>query len=153
MGVWRLVRKVMGLKWPGQSSDKGKQREDELLEETRIYKKANATANGKRRYRLVVLTGRDMGREYLLMPTVMKIGRKDDCFVLLTDTKASREHALLRYRAREDGYVLEDLGSTNGTYLNDRRIRQEYLRSGDIIRVGETTMQFLLLEATEASKH
>lgn len=153
MGVWRHIGKAVGLKLSKQSSDVKSKAKENVAEETKVFRKINAAAKEKRRYGLVVLAGRDKGREFLLMPTRMKIGRKEDCFILLSDTKASREHAVLHYRSREDRFLLEDLGSTNGTVLNDRRIRQEYLRSGDIMRVGETTMQFLLLEPEEKSKH
>ena len=67
------------------------------------------------------------------------IGR-DDCEIALVDDEVSRRHAAIR--AVGDRVEIEDLGSRNGTYVNDRRIdRPRRLSAGDQIRVGETTLQ------------
>jgi len=67
--------------------------------------------------------------------------------VVLHDPLASRAHAELR--RRDEGWLLYDRGSTNGTYLNGRRvIRPEFLCDGDEIRVGRTTLTFVDPEAT-----
>lgn len=139
----------MGFRWPMSPKDPAIARQEEAAGETKVYQKITPSLS-RRQYRLEVLSGRDSGREFLLVPTMMKIGRQPDCFIRLSDRKVSREHAILHFRARENRYILEDAQSTNGTFLNDRRIRREYIRSGDEIRVGETVMRFVIAESSGA---
>ena len=72
----------------------------------------------------------------------LTIGRASDNGVVLRDGRASRHHA--RIDGRRGSLVLSDLGSTNGSFVNDRRIDSIALGEGDRIRVGTTT---LLVEA------
>lgn len=70
--------------------------------------------------------------------TVM--GRSDEADVLLDDPYASEFH--MRLLAQENGLVLHDLGSTNGTYVNGRRVTAPTtLRRGDSVQVGKTVME------------
>ena len=67
-------------------------------------------------------------------------GRAEDADVLLDDPYASEFH--LRFTAEEDRLVLQDLGSTNGTYLNGRRVSAPVTVSkGDAVQVGKTVME------------
>jgi hypothetical protein len=68
------------------------------------------------------------------------IGRSRECEVRLEDSNASRRHAELRQEGAT--YWLSDLGSTNGTELNGRRIARERLSDGDRITVGATEIVF-----------
>lgn len=69
------------------------------------------------------------------------IGRAPECSVCLQDEFASNLHAKI-YQA-EGRFYVEDLGSTNGTYVNGRRINYPTeLRGGDNIKVGNTLMEF-----------
>jgi NADPH-dependent 2,4-dienoyl-CoA reductase/sulfur reductase-like enzyme/pSer/pThr/pTyr-binding forkhead associated (FHA) protein len=72
---------------------------------------------------------------------VTSIGRAPDNDVMLSDSLASSRHAEIR---REHGdFLLFDLGSTNGTFLNDARVSTPAaLRSGDVIRAGQTKLVF-----------
>jgi FHA domain len=71
----------------------------------------------------------------------MVIGRGGECAVSLKDEFASNVHAKL-YQV-EGRYYIEDLGSTNGTYVNGRRINYPTeLRGGDFIKIGRTVMEF-----------
>ena len=72
------------------------------------------------------------------------IGRSMHSDIKLTDTGISREHATITWEG--EVYVLEDLQSTNGTKLNDKRIRSAELKSGDEIQVGRTVLTFQLSE-------
>jgi len=76
----------------------------------------------------------------------LTIGRAADNGVVLRDGRASRHHA--RIDGRRGSLVLSDLGSTNGSFVNDRRIDSIALGEGDRIRVGTTT---LLIETIAAS--
>ena len=86
--------------------------------------------------RLVFVESTPMaGREH---PAVhdMTIGR-EGCDVLLPDPEVSRRHAIVR--RLDAGLALEDLGSLNGTWINDRRIDAvTELRPGDVVRFGNT---------------
>lgn len=74
-------------------------------------------------------------REFPLRGEEFLLGRGTDCDLRLADPDVSRHHCLLRLRGEEP--VLVDLGSSNGTFLNGRRVRsQAALTNGDEIRVG-----------------
>ena len=68
----------------------------------------------------------------------LTIGRAPDNGIVLRDGRASRHHA--RIDARRGSLVLSDLGSTNGSFVNDRRVESIALGEGDRIRVGTTTL-------------
>lgn len=68
------------------------------------------------------------------------LGRSEEADVLLDDPYASEFH--MRLVAQENGLVLHDLGSTNGTYVNGRRVTAPTsLRRGDSVQVGKTVME------------
>ena len=70
----------------------------------------------------------------------MTVGRSADCDVVLTDPTVSKHHIELRPRGGD--VVLVDLGSTNGTRVNDLVVRDRVLVDGDAIRVGATVLRF-----------
>jgi hypothetical protein len=80
------------------------------------------------------------GRLHPVTTRVVVIGRSRECDVQLADTNVSRRHAELR----QDGatYWLVDLGSTNGTDLNGRRVEREKLSDGDAITIGSSELIF-----------
>lgn len=70
----------------------------------------------------------------------LEIGRAEACQVRLEDTYASQRHAKLS--ARDGAWMLEDLGSTNGTYLNDRRVGAPVeVHAGDVVKIGKTVLE------------
>jgi pSer/pThr/pTyr-binding forkhead associated (FHA) protein len=70
----------------------------------------------------------------------IEIGRADHCTIRLADTYASQVHA--RLSARNGSWTIEDLGSTNGTFLNERRLESpSQVRSGDKVRIGTTVLE------------
>ena len=78
------------------------------------------------------------------------LGRALEADVRVNDTQVSRQHARIIAMPTESRvamqYVLNDLDSRNGTFLNGRRIRKEMLENGDKITVGETILRFDLLD-------
>jgi len=76
----------------------------------------------------------------------LTIGRANDNGLVLRDGRASRHHA--RIDVRRGSLVLTDLGSTNGSWVNDRRVDSIALGEGDQVRLGMTT---LIIEALEAA--
>lgn len=95
---------------------------------------------------LVVVEGPDQGREFLLYSAPIKIGRGADNYIRLRDSGVSREHGLIRYDPATDGFFLTDLGSKNGTYVNNLRIKKKRLSPGDEIKVGESVFRVVSLE-------
>ena len=69
------------------------------------------------------------------------VGRQKDCDVVLPDSKVSRRHARLLPVGRS--YVVEDLGSSNGVYVNGQRIERRILRHSDLVEIGDFRMQFI----------
>ena len=70
----------------------------------------------------------------------LTIGRAPDCTLVLDDSYVSQKHA--RIYARGDGFIVEDLGSTNGTYLNRQRVTSPAeLRRGDRVKIGKTVLE------------
>ena len=75
-----------------------------------------------------------------LESTPLTIGRGLNNDIILEDTRVSRHHAQLRYRARR--FWIADLGSTNGTYVNDDQVAERSLRDGDTISLGGLELTF-----------
>ncbi|HCB37973.1 MAG TPA: hypothetical protein DEP66_07240, partial [Acidimicrobiaceae bacterium] len=83
----------------------------------------------------------DKGRRHPLDDDVT-IGRSADCDVVLDDGYSSETHARLFRRGEQ--HLLEDLGSTNGTYVNRRRVRSATIvHLGDQIQVGATVFEVM----------
>lgn len=80
------------------------------------------------------------GRRHELGEDHVTIGRLPDCTVTLPDAQVSRHHAEIRPDG--DGFVVADLGSTNGTRVNGARVREHHLVDGDEIVVGSTVLRF-----------
>jgi pSer/pThr/pTyr-binding forkhead associated (FHA) protein len=59
---------------------------------------------------------------------------------VLEDVSISSEHC--RFRLEDGGFVMHDLKSTNGTFVNDKRVARHPLQDGDVIQVGETFLTF-----------
>ncbi len=78
------------------------------------------------------------------------MGRALEADVRVNDTQVSRQHAKITATANVDKhtaeYILTDLDSRNGTFLNGRRVRRETLENGDKISIGETILRFDLLD-------
>jgi adenylate cyclase len=74
--------------------------------------------------------------------TALRIGRSETVSLVLDDESVSRRHALLQ-RAEDDQYYITDLGSSNGTYVNQQRVSTPViLQSGDIVSIGSFTLTF-----------
>jgi len=83
---------------------------------------------------LVVVSGPDGGQRFPLGPN-SRVGRATDNEIALRDNQVSRHHAAISFTGA--GYVITDLGSANGTWVNGQRIAQPTpLRPGDNIRIG-----------------
>jgi adenylate cyclase len=89
-----------------------------------------------------VISGPD-GKEtpYELLSKETRIGRVAPMVdIVVNDGRASRLHAVVR--RLQSGFTLVDLNSANGTFVNEKRIKEQLLREGDVVRIGETTLAF-----------
>ena len=90
--------------------------------------------------RLVIIRGPGAGRDVTLGAETV-VGRATDVEIPVEDAGASRRHC--RVRMQGQFWVLEDLGSRNGTYVNGKRAEQAVpLREGDVIRIGTVELIF-----------
>jgi hypothetical protein len=90
--------------------------------------------------KLVVIKSDSQQGTEVQVDDVTVLGRSSEADVLLDDPYASEFH--MRLVAQDSGLVLHDLGSTNGTYINGRRVTAPTaLRRGDTIQVGKTVME------------
>ena len=80
------------------------------------------------------------GSRFHLGDSAVTVGRAPDCDLVLADPTVSKHHFALRPRGRE--IALIDLGSTNGTRVNELTVRDRVLDDGDEIRVGATVLRF-----------
>lgn len=99
---------------------------------------------------LVQIYGRQLGRRHALRAGPVLLGRAEDADVVVESDTVSRHHARLE---REDSgvWVVTDLQSTNGTYVNDALVGRDVLANGDFIRVGDTIFKFLSGDNIESS--
>jgi DNA-binding NtrC family response regulator len=101
----------------------------------------NRTTLKVRKCRLIVTVGPDQGKEVISDKERMRCGaHSTNDLVLAEDRTASRHHFEVQYTER--GYLLIDLNSTNGTFLDNRRIERAYLSPGSQIRAGSSTLEF-----------
>jgi len=110
---------------------------DPLDDTTRTSQAPAPTGEGQNAY-LVVMAGSNVGEMHKLDKDQLVIGRGDKADLRLLDDGISRDHA----RVVKDGaeMVLEDMGSTNGTYCNGVRVTRRALSEGDKILLGSTTI-------------
>jgi NADH:ubiquinone reductase (H+-translocating) len=97
---------------------------------------------------LALITGRlvrvDSGAEIPLNRELISLGRSSDNNIIVPDAAASRRHALIQREG--DDYWVEDLGGTNGTWVNNVQLRERtLLRTGDRIRIGRVEYVFELV--------
>jgi pSer/pThr/pTyr-binding forkhead associated (FHA) protein len=92
---------------------------------------------------LVVKRGPNAGSRFLLDSDVTTAGRHPDSDIFLDDVTVSRRHAEFRRNPDTGGFVVQDVGSLNGTYLNRERIETTELASGDEVQVGKFRLVFL----------
>jgi hypothetical protein len=132
--IWRIVRSAS--------------RDLRIPQESMIIRPDDAQALGLRaspaRARLVVLKSPALeeGEELPLDSSALTVGRGPENDLRIDgDDFVSATHA--KFSPRQDGVWIEDVGSTNGTYLNGIRLtRARKLSQGDVVRIGETDLRF-----------
>jgi pSer/pThr/pTyr-binding forkhead associated (FHA) protein len=89
---------------------------------------------------LVVLRGPNTGARFLLDDDEVNSGRHPDSDIFLDDVTVSRKHAV--FRREGDAFVVRDVGSLNGTYVNRERIDEVQLQTGDEVQIGKFRLVF-----------
>lgn len=122
----------------------GRRAWDDDSESTRVANLSEIQEQGGTRTRrdrpyLLVLTGSNVGERYRIDDPEVVIGRASGVTIRLTDDGVSRKHARL-LRTERNEVSIEDLGSSNGTLVNNQQITSVVLRDGDKIRIGSTTI-------------
>jgi pSer/pThr/pTyr-binding forkhead associated (FHA) protein len=133
--IWRIVRSAArDLRLPQESMILSPQQASQLL--------AQPVARELGRLVVVDSSALDEGDIYGIDSTALTVGRSDDNDLPLDgDEYASAHHA--RFEPRRDGIYVEDVGSTNGTFVNGIKLTtNRRLVPGDVVRIGETDLRF-----------
>lgn len=100
---------------------------------------------------MVMIYGEYLGRRFEIDSRPVTIGRSPECAIVLADDGVSRQHC--RITPGDDGVVILDLGSTNGTYVNQTAVSARHLRDGDKVQVGRSIFKFLTGSSIEQAYH
>ncbi len=90
---------------------------------------------------LVVIYGNELGRKHSLESPTVTLGRSNKCDIQIDQESVSRAHSKITNAGRS--VRIRDLGSTNGTYVNDELVEERTLVDGDFIKIGRTIFKFL----------
>ena len=104
-----------------------------------------AFLSGKRA-KLVIISGNDLGTEFLLKQDCLILGRGPNVDLAFDDSSMSRQHAAVEFVDQQ--FRVRDLGSTNGSRLNGKAVQVGELQHGDRIEIGSQEFQ-LIIEAAE----
>jgi diguanylate cyclase (GGDEF)-like protein len=98
---------------------------------------------------LIYPPGPDMGRRWPLVTDEFVVGRGSDCDIQIDRDSVSRRHA--RVFRQESTWNVEDLNSTNGSYINDLPIQRSPLKDNDFLKIGSAIFKFLSGTGVETS--
>ena len=107
---------------------------------TQIIGKDSSYSILKHKYVITVVAGPDKDKRFEVNKTHILIGTNENCDIVLKDPTVSRKHCEIFIR--DGDYVIRDLDSTNGTYINGLRIVEAYLPIGATITLGHTVIIF-----------
>ncbi len=108
--------------------------------------------SGKSMIKLLIKTGKKKGQSYSITDHAVFIGRDSSNTIKLPDKQVSRKHASITPHGTE--YFIEDLGSRNGTLVNDHPVQRQVLKRGDEIKIGSTFLELTaFVEKEELSEH
>lgn len=116
---------------------------------TKVQVLKEPSASGEACLVLIYPPGPDMGRRFPLGTAEVVIGRGSDVDIQIDRDSVSRRHAQVLRSG--DGWVVEDLDSTNGTYVNDQVVKRAELRDTDFLKIGAAIFKFLKGSGIESS--
>lgn len=96
--------------------------------------------NKRKKAKLVILNGCFEGLEIQLSKKITTLGRSIECDICLDDSLVSNEHAEIV--SSDDGFILNDLNSRNGSTINGNEVHNHKLKNGDIIGIGNFRIRF-----------
>ena len=106
----------------------------------------DASPKGKKHFALKFISGKYQGEEFpIASEREIFIGRATDLDVVLVEDMVSRKHAKISFAG--DVLTIEDLGSTNGTFVNGEKVRRARLKEGDRVLIGTSIVRIALTEA------
>jgi Nif-specific regulatory protein len=100
--------------------------------------------------RLAAISGKHKGAIFALNEEPLVIGRETAANLCIADASVSRRHS--RIERKDDGFVITDLESLNGTFVNDVPVKSRLLEHGDRVRIGDSQFLFLTHEGDSMSK-
>jgi two-component system, cell cycle response regulator len=118
---------------------------------TKVHVPSPVAGSGNACLVLIYPPGPDMGKRFLLEKGEMVLGRGTDCDIQVDRDSVSRRHA--RVFREGDNWLVEDLGSTNGSYVNDSPVTRGPLRDSDFLKIGAAIFKFLIGANVEVSYH
>ncbi|HEU0029247.1 MAG TPA: sigma 54-interacting transcriptional regulator [Kofleriaceae bacterium] len=116
----------------------------EHLTGTRIRREATPATVNLRRCKLVVIKGSQRGTELVIGGDTFRVGKAPDNDLVLVDETVSRVHFEIMRDAK--GYLVRDMKSTNGTFLDGAEVKEAYLRAGSVIAAGSVELKFTPFE-------
>jgi pSer/pThr/pTyr-binding forkhead associated (FHA) protein len=130
--VYRAIRAA--------SSDLGTGRRKADTQAAPAPRDAKRPRKGKPPRKLLIVDHDGVKTGTIKLEEPIQVGRADACQIKLGDTYISQFHA--RLFPRDGMWYVEDLGSTNGTYLNQRKLTgPSEVHAGDVVRLGKTTLE------------
>jgi hypothetical protein len=110
---------------------------------------SSGVKGGRRSYALRFISGKYQGGEFPLTPgKEVVIGRSSDLEMVLVEDMVSRRHARIFWEG--DALLIEDFGSTNGTFVNGEKIRKSPLKEGDRVLIGTSILKVVTTDAAAA---
>ncbi|AKU99379.1 FHA domain/GGDEF domain protein [Labilithrix luteola] len=100
---------------------------------------------------LVVIYGPELGKRASLGSTVFEIGRSSRADLAIDQESISRHHARISWDGKS--HVIYDLGSTNGTFVNDQSCKERALKDGDQVKLGRSILKYMAGDNIEANYH
>ncbi|MEX0700931.1 MAG: FHA domain-containing protein [Planctomycetales bacterium] len=100
---------------------------------------------------LIIQSGKHRGQKLTLPAGTIVVGRDEECQIRLASSDVSRRHCALRTGPK--GFVVQDLGSSNGTFVNNIPVQQELrLTTGDLLRIGPVEFRIADVEPALADR-
>jgi len=131
--------------WEVEGEDDGNDAEEiekttVLVDSVRLARSLEVKAGRKKRNYLEIIKGVDEGKTYYLDQDEVLVGRHEECSIGINDLELSRRH--FKLYAEDRRWFVQDLGSTNGTYVNKLRVDKYMVNPGDKIKAGQTLLRF-----------
>lgn len=112
--------------------------DEDAFDKTIVTSIEKVDLKGEEKAYILFISGPLIGKMYLLEQAETVVGRSDSSDICIADTRISRKH--LRICLAEGQAVIEDLGSTNGTFVNGERVKSRLLQNGDKVHISSDTL-------------